>query len=108
MITRDEFVKNLKTRLDELNTGIEKIEHKTKSVEENTKAKLQAQIKYLQEKRDSAFAKIQEVKNTSEETWHDLKQGTENVFNSLKDALTKTMAHFKMSKSNLNAEKLEK
>ena len=95
MITRDEFVKNLKTQLDDLNTGIEKIELKAQSIKEDSKEKLQEKIKFLREKRDSAFAKIQEVKNTGEETWQDLKRGTENVVSSLKNAISKTMAHFK-------------
>jgi regulator of replication initiation timing len=106
MITRDEFIKNLKTQLDEMNTGIDEIEQKAKSVRENTKERLQVRIKYLRRKRDSAYAKIQDVKNTSEEAWQDLKQGTENTFLSLKDALTKTMAHFKKGKSKLAAEKV--
>ncbi|MBN2531513.1 MAG: hypothetical protein JXB88_01410 [Spirochaetales bacterium] len=105
MITRDEFVKNLKNQLDELNAGIEKIEHKAKLVRENSQAKLQARIKYLREKRDSALLKIHQVKNTSEEAWYDLKQGTENVINSLKAAITKTMSNFKKNKSDLVAEK---
>ena len=98
MITRKEYVKELKTRLDTLNNSIDKIEYKAKSVKENSKVKLQGMIKDLREKRDSAFSKIQELKNTSEETWQDLKQGTENVLNSLKDALSKTIMHFKNKK----------
>lgn len=104
MITRDEFVKSLKNQLDELNSGITSIEHKAKSVREKSQAKLQARLKYLRAKRDSALTKLQEVKNTSEEVWHDLRQGTENAVNSLKIAITKTMARFKKHKSNLIAE----
>ncbi|MBN1798878.1 MAG: hypothetical protein JW822_09890 [Spirochaetales bacterium] len=99
MMTRDEYVKNIKTKLDELTTGIEKIEHKAKSVRENVKAKLQARINELREKRDFAFSKLQEIKETGEDTWQDLKLSTENVIDSLKDALSKTMARFKKKKA---------
>jgi predicted nucleic acid-binding Zn-ribbon protein len=98
MLTREEYVKNIKTKLDGLTAGIEKIEHKAESVGENSKAKLQARIKDLREKRDAAFSKIQQIKDTSEETWQDLRLGIENVINSLKDALSKTMAGFKKKK----------
>jgi hypothetical protein len=97
-MTRNEYVKDLKTRLDKLNTGITKIEHKAKKVKNEGKVKLQARIEYLQTRRDFALSKIQELNNTSEETWQDLKKGTENVINSLKAALTKTMSHFKKRK----------
>ena len=68
--------------------------------EENGKAKLQARLEYLRKKRDYAFSKIQKVKNTSEDAWHDLKQGTENVVNSLKHVIAKIKAGFKKRKKN--------
>lgn len=97
MITREEYVKDSKTRLDELNIGIMRIEYKAQTVNETVKAKLLARIKYLQEKRDSALSKIHELYNT-EDTWQDLKQVTENLINSLKAALSKTITHFKKEK----------
>lgn len=104
MITRDEFVKTLKKELDDVNTGIKKVEHKAKSVNEKAQLKLKTRIKYLRGKRDSALRKIREVKNTSEETWLDLKQGTEKVVYSLKTVLDKTLTHFKKKKSDLVTE----
>jgi len=108
MTTRDEFVNKLKTRLDKLNVGIEKIEHRANSVKDDAKAKLQKRIEQLREKRDSALSKIHEVKNTSEEAWNDLKQGTENIVNSLKTAITETLAHFKKHQNDTIADKLSK
>jgi len=98
MLTREDYIKNLKTRLDELHTGIIKIECKAKTVRKNVKAKLLARIKYLKEERDSALSKLQVLYNTSKDTWHDLKQGTENDIDSLKEALFKTIAQFKKIK----------
>jgi len=95
MKTRDEFVVELKNQLDELNTGIKKIEHKVKSARDTGKVKLRTRVKDLRKMRDAALSKLQEVKNTSDETWQNLKQDAENVINSLKDALAKTMANFK-------------
>jgi uncharacterized coiled-coil DUF342 family protein len=101
MMTRDECVKNFKAQLDELNEKINKIEEKTKSVNDKAKVKLKARILYLREKRDSALSKIHEIKNTSEETWQDLQEGAENVILSLKKTLDKTMSHFKKRDDNL-------
>jgi predicted nucleic acid-binding Zn-ribbon protein len=98
MITKEEYIKTIKTTLDGLTAGIEKIEHRAESVGENAKAKLQARIADLREKRDAAFLKIQQIKDTGEDTWQDLKLGIENVINSLKDTLAKTMAGFKKKK----------
>ena len=98
MLTREEYVKDLKTRLDRLNTGIINIEYKTRTVKKNVKAKLQARIRYLKEERDSALTKLQILYNTSEDSWYDLKQGTENVIDSLKAALFKTIVHYKKIK----------
>jgi hypothetical protein len=99
MLTREEYVKDFKAKLDELNIRIIKIEYKSKTAKEDVKAKLQAKIKYLKEKRDSALSKIHELYNTSGETWQDLKQGTENVINSLKAALSKTIVYFRKIKA---------
>ncbi|MBN1696436.1 MAG: hypothetical protein JW881_02875 [Spirochaetales bacterium] len=104
MITKDEFVNDLKNQLDELNTGIDNIEKKVKVVREGSKARLQARITYLREKRDAALSKLQEVKNTSEETWQDMKKGTINIINSLKNAILKTKSHFKKRKDDIIVE----
>ncbi|MBN1409336.1 MAG: hypothetical protein JW969_00730 [Spirochaetales bacterium] len=98
MITREEYLEKVKTRLDKLNAGIEKIERKAESVRDDAKAKLQVKIEDLRKKRDSAVSKIQEIKNSSEETWQDLRQGAEDVVDSLKDAFFNTMRHFKKKK----------
>ena len=106
MVTRDEFVKNVKTQLEEMNTEIEKIQHKAKMVKEEVKAKLQARVAVLQEKRDAATAKVQEVRYASEEAWTDLKVGTEQVVFSLKNAVKKTLAHFRKSKDKAVPDKI--
>lgn len=105
MVTREQFVINLKNQLDELNNDIKKIELKAESVRENAKEKIQLRIKKLQHKRDAALTKIQEIKNSSDDAWQDLKQGTENVLESLKAGVVQTLANFKRSKSSVSAEK---
>lgn len=106
MITRNEFVEKIKIQLDELNSGIEKIELKAKTVREKAKGNLQKRIRYLRHKLNSAAAKVQEVKDSGEDTWHDLQQAADTVVDSLKSALVKTMAHFKKNDPGLMEAKI--
>ena len=99
MITRDEFAANLKTQLDEMSSGIDKMEKKVREIKEKSRAGIQKRITKLREKRDAALNKLQEIKNTNEDAWIDLKQGAENVVNSLKTGLTKTLSHYKRQKT---------
>jgi hypothetical protein len=105
MITKDEFVTNLKTQLDELSKGIEKVEHLAKTVQESAKIKLTARVKYFQHKHALALTKLQEIKNSGEEAWDELKQVSEDVVSNLKEGLSKTLSHFKKRDPNLAAGK---
>jgi len=105
MITKDEFVNNLKNQLDDLNGEIGKIEQKAKLVKAEAKAKVAARIKYLKEMHDSVQAKVQEVKDAGKEAWQDMKLAAENLVNAYKSALTKTLAHFKKRRSEIVIDK---
>ncbi|MBN1409345.1 MAG: hypothetical protein JW969_00775 [Spirochaetales bacterium] len=59
MSTSNEFVNDLKLQLDGLNTKIEHIEKRARTVKEESKEKLLARVKYLREKRDTALTKMQ-------------------------------------------------
>jgi len=106
MITKDEFVTNLKTQLDELSKGIDKIEHLAKTVQESAKVKLKARVKYFQHKHALAVTKLQEIKNSGEEAWGELKQVSEDTVSNLKEGLSKTMSHFKKRDPDLTAGKV--
>jgi predicted nucleic acid-binding Zn-ribbon protein len=95
MITKDEFIANLKTQLDEMSSEIDEMEKKALEIKEKSRAGIQKQITKLRAKRDAALNKLQEIKNTNEDAWVDLKKGVENVVNSLKTGLTKTLSHYK-------------
>jgi len=99
MIKRDEFIANLKTQLDEMSSEIDKLEKKVREIKEKSRAGVQKQITKLRGKRDAAFNKLQEIKNTNEDAWIDLKKGVENVVNSLKTGLAKTLSHYKRQKT---------
>ena len=72
---------------------------KIREIKEKSRAGVQKRITKLREKRDAALTKLQEINNTNEDAWIDLKKGVENVVNSLKTGLTKTLSHYKRQKT---------
>jgi predicted nucleic acid-binding Zn-ribbon protein len=98
MMTRDEYVKDLTIKLEKLNSGINKIEHKAESVKENVKKKLQARIQELRAKRETAFLKVKNIKEATEESWQELTDGADKVVLSLKETMSKVLARFQKKK----------
>lgn len=65
------------------------------------KAKAEAKIEYyktieaLQGKQDTARAKLQELRTTSDDAWEDLEAGAENVWSEVKTAFHSAASRFK-------------
>ena len=94
MMTRDEYVRKLKTQLDQWNSEITKWEEKTKSAQTKMKADYENQLKTFRSRRDEAMQQLRQVQAASGEAWMDLMRGADEAWVRLRDAFTKARSHF--------------
>ena len=98
METKDSYLKKMKEKFDELNYkwNIErnKLEAKTQQGKVEVKKKFEEKLKTLQEQRDQMRQKLDQIDDTSEEAWSDIKEGIDKAWQSLNEAIKKARSHF--------------
>lgn len=92
---RDEFLQNLKVKIDELNEAIDDLEAKVEQAEGMVKDAYSEKIDLLRAKREQLEERLFAIASASKESWADLKQGAEEAFEALKSAVDDAVAHWK-------------
>ena len=95
MSNRDAYVKKMKTKLDEWNADIAKIEAKAEGAEANMKIKYNEKIAALKQQREEATSKLRELQNAGDDAWEDIKTGLESAWDSLGEAVGSVKSRFK-------------
>lgn len=76
MTTRDAFAEEMKTKIDEWNSEIEKIERQLDEKSEQARKDAEAQLDELKRQRDKAKAALAEVQGQSESGWEEARSRT--------------------------------
>ncbi|MHB8789734.1 MAG: sll1863 family stress response protein [Desulfobulbaceae bacterium] len=92
---RKAFEEKLDAQIDELNAQIALLKAKADKAKAEAKIEYRKSIEGLQLKRDTARAKLHELKSSSDEAWEDLKSGAEKAWDDLKSAFHAAAAKFK-------------
>jgi len=100
---REDYVNNLKAKIQELNQEISKLSDKAGQAKEEKKAEYKEQMDKLREKRKDLESKVSEMKEASESTWEKFKEGVESSWEALKEKTAEVKSRFKK-----DAEKEEK
>ncbi len=87
MTKRDEFIAKMKSRLDEWNLDVDKLEDKIRKVKAELKEIYQTQIDELRKKRREGDRKLEQIRTAGEGKWEHLKTEAENAWVVMKDAL---------------------
>ena len=87
MATRDEYVAQMKVKLDEWNAQIDELEAKARQARAQAAHKHQERIAELKRKRDQAQGKLKEIQAASEGAWEGLKLGAEQIWDDFKSTL---------------------
>ena len=95
MSKRDAYIKKMKAKLDEWNADIAKIEAKAESAEADMKIKYHQKIDELKQQREEATTKLDELQNSGDEAWEDIKAGLESTWDSLGNAVNSAFSRFK-------------
>jgi len=98
METKDSYSKKMKAKFDDLNYkwNVErnKLEAKAQQAKVEVKKKFEEQLKTLQNRREKMRQKLDQVDTASEDAWKDFKEGVDNAWKSLNEAIKKARSHF--------------
>lgn len=91
MSNRDVYIEKLKLQLDELNGKMGELEAKTKEAKEDARDKYKSEMAKLRQQSQVAFAKLDELKAASEDSWETMVTEMDKI----RDAFTHSFHYFK-------------
>lgn len=95
MLTKDDYVAEMKKRLDKWSAEMDELEAKALKTQEDAKVKYQEQMIALRNKRKEGEERLKALQSATEDSWEQLKAETENVWDAFKDSIQAFKAHFK-------------
>lgn len=94
MTTKQVYQKEIEAKLDLLDAQIAEMRAKADLASAELKVQYQEQLRMLTERRKTAGQKLNELQQSSEAAWENMKVGVESAFGELKTAFDKAMAQF--------------
>jgi hypothetical protein len=94
MITRKEYVEELKNKLDVWNADLAKWEEKARGAKNDLTIDYEMKLEDLRKLREDATAKLKEVQASGEEAWKELKGGADSAWAAMREAFDKAKTHF--------------
>jgi HPt (histidine-containing phosphotransfer) domain-containing protein len=94
MSSRDDYLDEFKTKLDEWNAEIHKLESNARQAQAEAKVEYDKQLEALRVMRDDAQTKFSEMQNTSAEAWDVMVQGTEKAWQAWSNAFENARSMF--------------
>jgi uncharacterized coiled-coil DUF342 family protein len=92
---RRAYEEKLEAQMREWNAQIDLLKAKADTAKAEAKVEYYARIEALQQKRDKARAKLQELKAAGDEAWEELKAGAEKAWAEVKSAIHDATSKFK-------------
>ena len=86
-MTRDEYVKQLKTQIDQWNAEMAKWEGAAGQ-----------QLDEVRKRRDAAAAEMRRLQDASLDAWKDMMRGADSAFKAMQDSFDKAARHFERKK----------
>lgn len=94
MTTRNEYVENLKSRLDAWNADLAKWEAKAKTARTDLQIEYEMQLDALRKHRDVAKEKLGQLQASADGAWKDVVVGADEAWKRMHDAFEKARSHF--------------
>ena len=95
MLTKDEYVAEMKTQLDAWSKEIDALQERGHEIKEDAKVKYQEQLVALRAKREEGEKKLQEMQDVAESNWEQFKAESDHVWEAFKDSFNTFKSHFK-------------
>jgi predicted nucleic acid-binding Zn-ribbon protein len=84
MTKRDEYVKKMKSQLDDMNAQLDKLAAKSESAKKDMQAKYKQEMADLRAQSKKASAKLDELKSAGEDGWDDMVTEMEKIGDAFK------------------------
>ncbi|QTP60598.1 hypothetical protein HNO53_18900 [Billgrantia antri] len=93
MNRRDEFVEQMKARLDEWNAEIEALAARARRAGAEAQTRYHDDIERLRRRRDETRRRLEELQYASEAAWDSLQQGLDDAWELMRKALRDAQRH---------------
>lgn len=95
MSTKDEYVRKMHSKLDLWNAEIDKLSAKADHASAEARAEYHKHMDDLRAKRDAAHKRLDEIRQTGEGAWEDMKAGVEMAWDAIGEAIDSAKSRFK-------------
>lgn len=95
MTKKEEYIDKLAAQLKDWSATIDKLASKTELLAGEQKVKLLEQLEELRTKRLDAQVKLNQLRESTGESWKTLEQGMEKAWGDMKEAMHKASEKFK-------------
>jgi hypothetical protein len=95
MLTKDEFIADMKTRIDAWNAEIDVLQKKANDIKGQAKVEYEEQLVALRATRAEGEKKLEEMQAATESNWEQLKAESERAWEAFKDSLDTFKSHYK-------------
>lgn len=99
MGSRDEWVEAAKSKLDEWNTELDRLEEKARSAKREREAQYQRAIANLERKRAEVRDKVAEIQEAGDSAWDELRDGARESLKVLSEAFRAALEEIRRSES---------
>src|SRR5262249_43225931 len=93
-MNRDEYVKQLKSQLDQWNAEAAKWEAQAKQAQASAKAEYEKQLQQYRARRDEALAQLKKVQGATADAWSDMARGADEAWKKMQEAFTQASSRF--------------
>ena len=94
MSAKEAYEKKLQAQIDEWQADIAKLEAKAGKASADTQIEYHRRVDELKKKKQAAQEKLDDVRQSSEDAWEDLKSGADMAVKSLGQAVKSAAARF--------------
>lgn len=95
MTAREEYVRKMHSKLDQMNNEIDKLVASKDKIAESGRIEFDKQMDELRRRRDDALAKLDQLQGASENAWEDIKAGTELAWEAITQSIESARTRFK-------------
>lgn len=98
MMTREQYVEQMKKQIDEWNAKLGTWEAEVQKVQSNVKAQYETKIKALEHQRDEAVKRLNETREASQSAWMEVSKGAESAWDTMQSSFQKAWEEFHKKK----------
>lgn len=95
MSQRDEFIEEMKAKLDEWNAEIDKLAAQARQASDDARVKYHEDIEQLKKRQAETQERLEELRHASEEAWDTVRQGMDDSWELMRKAFRDASSRFK-------------